>query len=271
MRPVWVLLICLFLTIVKPESAGVGIDYRDGILLSDRYSHTLTTDDYLGQANALFIKAASGRVVDSTAAAGINHIQGVTTITTDDGLFTFFPLILTTPPLFPPEDLENEQSIAGKLNEQRVLAGLSKLTLAPELTQSSRKHSRDMADNDFTSHTGSDGSNPGQRISEAGYDAWAWGEIIGWGFGGNTSWMVDWWMNSPVHKSLILSSTYFDFGVGYTRDTSSSWGHYWTVNFGVSRSSNDHGFEESFHRCTYLITSQSGGSSLTIYTTDPCP
>ena len=145
------------------------------------------------------------------------------------------------------------------------------LDLVAELTDSARKHSRDMADNHFTGHTGSDGSNPGQRIAEAGYDASAWGEIIAWGFGGDNSWVVEWWMNSPVHRSLILSGTFTDFGVGYTRDPASDWGHYWTVNFGVRPSSNETALDQGLQECRYISSGRFGGSSLTVYSADSCP
>ncbi len=92
-----------------------------------------------------------------------------------------------------------------------------------------------MADNNFTSHTGSDGSNGGQRMSEACYDWSNWAEIIGWGFGGDTTAMIDWWMNSPTHHDIILAAKYADFGAGYAYNAGSDYQHYWTVNFGVRR------------------------------------
>jgi uncharacterized protein YkwD len=135
-------------------------------------------------------------------------------------------------PTIPPDDLANEQSIADLINQQRKANGLAALTLVPELTQAARRHSRDMADHDFLSHTGSDGSSPGERVQEAGYDWVTVGEIIGCGFGGDPQEMVDWWMNSPSHRAIILSSSLEEFGVGYAINTNSSFGHYWTVDFG---------------------------------------
>jgi len=134
--------------------------------------------------------------------------------------------------LIPLDDTEVERAIADQLNQQRIARGLPPLTLVSELTQAARRHSRDMADHGFTAHTGSDGSDGGQRMAEAGYDWTARGEIIGWGYGGDTGKMVNWWMNCPVHRPIILSSSFVDLGVGYVRDPSSEWGHYWTVNFG---------------------------------------
>jgi uncharacterized protein YkwD len=184
--------------------------------------------------------------------------------------FVFLPLIHSSEPNIPSEEEKIEQAVAQMLNAQRVNNGLSELTLAPELAQSARGHNKDMADNHFTGHTGSDGSSPGQRILASGYVALYWGEINGWGFGGDSGAMVDWWMNSPIHKSLILSSSFEEFGVGHIRDASSDWRYYWTVNFGIRSSTNDAPMEDSWQSCTFSVTSDSGGSSLFIYSADPC-
>ena len=180
---------------------------------------------------------------------------------------TVTPTPTATP--IPPDDTANEQSIANLINQQRNSNGLSSLVLVAELTQAARRHSRDMADNNFTSHTGSDGSNAGQRIKEAGYNWTTYGEIIGWGFGGNTGSMVNWWMNSPPHRSIILSTAVVDFGAGYARNSGSDWGHYWTVNFG-SRDFQGAALSQELHICTFTHHGLSGGSSLTIYSSEPC-
>jgi len=137
------------------------------------------------------------------------------------------------PSVIPPDDLANEGSILDLINQQRAAQGLPPLNLLPELTQAARRHSRDMADNDFTSHTGTDGTNAGERMEEAGYSWIVWGEIIGWGFGGDAGSMMDWWMNqSPSHRAVILDPQFQDVGIGYAVNPDSTYGHYWTVVFG---------------------------------------
>jgi len=151
--------------------------------------------------------------------------------------YVYLPLAVTQPtptpdPSIPPDDLANEQAIADLINQQRRAHGLPALALVPELTQAARRHSRDMADHNFVSHTGSDGSSYIDRVREAGYDGVAGGEIIGAGFGGDPQAMVSCWMNSPGHRSLILSPDAEEMGVGYTVNHNSAYGHYWTVDFG---------------------------------------
>ncbi len=170
----------------------------------------------------------------------------------------------------PPDDSNNEQSIANSLNQIRNENGLSSLILVYELTQAARRHSRDMADHNFTSHTGSDGSSFIQRIQEAGYNNWtSAGEIIGWGFGGNAGSMVNWWMNSPSHRSIILSNNLIDFGVGYAKNPGSDWVHYWTVDFG-SRDIQNVQFPQELYICTFTSQDTYGGSSMIVYSTEPC-
>ena len=182
----------------------------------------------------------------------------------------YLPFVIKPSSSIPPDDLENEQTVADLINQRRdENGGLAPLPLVSELTQSARRHSRDMADNNFTSHTGSDGSDAGQRMEEAGYDWIMWGEIIAWGFGGNPESAVNWWMNSPGHRAIILDDGYEDFGVGYARNQNSDWIHYWTVNFG-KRATYGMAPSPELHVCTFTIQNQVGGSSLMIYSSEPC-
>src|SRR3954469_13361156 len=53
------------------------------------------------------------------------------------------------------------------------------LAFDPALTDSARGHAKWMLDNDVFSHTGAGGSNPGDRMADAGYNFtgnWRWGE-----------------------------------------------------------------------------------------------
>ncbi len=52
------------------------------------------------------------------------------------------------------------------------------LAFHPKVINAARVHSADMRDHQFQSHTGSDGSDPGQRMSKAGYTSSGWGENI---------------------------------------------------------------------------------------------
>lgn len=173
------------------------------------------------------------------------------------------------PPPIPPDDLANEQAILSGLNDQRAANSLAALAVVEELTQAARRHSRDMADNNFTGHTGSDGSDGGQRMQEACYDWTTWAEIIGWGFGGDPDAMIDWWMSSQTHHDIILSTKYEDFGAGYAFNSGSDYEHYWTVNFG-KRAAPGSAPAQRMYACVYLSSGMLGGSMLMVYSDEPC-
>ena len=94
--------------------------------------------------------------------------------------------------------------------------GLAWSTTTPSCPPRSIRHSRDMRNNAFSSHTGSDGSTIGQR-AQAGYPAVKFGEIIGYAVGAPGSvWtdrdMVNWVMSSPGHRAHVLDPAYTEFG-----------------------------------------------------------
>jgi uncharacterized protein YkwD len=148
-------------------------------------------------------------------------------------VFIHIPLVARQlgPPLIPPDDPVREQEVADLINQYRRANGLPAVTLVSELTQAARRHSRDMADHNFFSHTGSDGSNAGGRMRDAGYEWTTWGEIIAGGYSSAAS-VVNGWKNSSGHNAIMLDARYEDFGVGYAWNPTSKWGHYWTVVFG---------------------------------------
>lgn len=92
-----------------------------------------------------------------------------------------------------------------------------------------------MQRNNFTSHTGSDGSSVGDRATAAGY-AWSWiGENIAWGYG-TVQQVVDGWMASPGHCGNIMKADYKHIGLACVRGTSSNtWPNYWTLDLGKPR------------------------------------
>ncbi|MFC9622402.1 CAP domain-containing protein [Streptomyces sp. NPDC056930] len=112
------------------------------------------------------------------------------------------------------------------VNSARSAVGCSPLTLNPKLTKAARKHSADMASHRNMSHTGSDGSDPGDRITHAGYDRSAYGENVAYGYTTPESVMTG-WMNSPGHRRNILDCSFKEIGVGLAQP-----GNYWTQDFG---------------------------------------
>ena len=123
--------------------------------------------------------------------------------------------------------LPQEQELIALLNDQRVQNGLAALPESAGLCTAARNHSVDMAQHNFMSHTGSDGSDPGDRILATGYQWGSYGENVGAGYSTPAA-MVNAWMNSPGHRANILSNFCY-LGVGYAYSSQSTYGHYWTL------------------------------------------
>ncbi len=140
----------------------------------------------------------------------------------------------------PPIDERGEEQVVALINERRQQNGCNvQLVIAEELTSAARRHSYDMAANNFLGHTGSDGSRPDQRIEEAGY-LWAWGipGTPGWAENASSDRTpeesVQSWMDSTEgHREAMLNCGFREVGVGYARSASGS--HYWTAVFTVGR------------------------------------
>ncbi|MFF4699128.1 CAP domain-containing protein [Streptomyces chattanoogensis] len=115
------------------------------------------------------------------------------------------------------------------VNNERSKAGCAPLVVNAKLTKAAQAHSKDMADHRNMSHTGSDGSSPGDRITRAGYDWSAYGENVAYGYATPESVMKG-WMSSPGHKRNILDCSFKEIGVGLAQP-----GNYWTQDFGAAR------------------------------------
>lgn len=115
------------------------------------------------------------------------------------------------------------------VNSERAKAGCAPLKANEKLTEAARAHSQDMADHRNMSHTGSDGSGPGERIERAGYEWRTYGENVAYGYRTPES-VMDGWMSSPGHKRNILNCSFEEIGVGLAQP-----GDYWTQTFGTAR------------------------------------
>lgn len=119
--------------------------------------------------------------------------------------------------------------VVALVNKERAKAGCSALTVNEKLTAAALNHSKDMAAHSNMSHTGSDGSDPGQRITRAGYAWMTYGENVAYGYSTPEQVMTG-WMNSPGHRENILNCAFKEIGVGLAQPNS-----YWTQDFGAAR------------------------------------
>jgi uncharacterized protein YkwD len=101
-----------------------------------------------------------------------------------------------------------------------------------QLESAALAHSKDMGDNNFFSHTGSDGLRIGHRATTAGYDWSMVGENIAAGFYTVGS-VMQGWLDSPSHCSAIMNPYYQEGAtVAYIAEDA-DYDVYWTMVLGV--------------------------------------
>lgn len=94
-----------------------------------------------------------------------------------------------------------------------------------QLATAAYNHSKDMNTNNYFSHTGLDGSGPGDRIRRTGYNWRTYGENIAKGYQ-NEHAVINGWITSPGHCKNIMNGNFKEMGMGRE-------GVYWTQDFGA--------------------------------------
>jgi uncharacterized protein YkwD/uncharacterized protein YegL len=126
------------------------------------------------------------------------------------------------------------QEVIDLTNQERLSAGLPLLVINPLLGQAAQSHAEAMANGDFFDHKNPiTGSEPGDRITDNGYQWIAYGENIAMGQQTPQDVVLS-WMDSEGHRKNILSTDYTEIGVGYFQSPDNSKGPYWVQNFGSS-------------------------------------
>jgi uncharacterized protein YkwD len=119
-------------------------------------------------------------------------------------------------------------------NAERAKVGCGALSVDATLTSVAQAHSADMAAHNYFDHNSQDGRSPFDRITAAGYRFGTAAENIAAGQRTPQDVMTS-WMNSPGHKANILNCALHEIGVGYATSSSSTYGAYWTQDFGTKR------------------------------------
>ena len=108
------------------------------------------------------------------------------------------------------------------------------VTWNSKLAQAARKHSNDMASNNFFSHTGSDGSSIGNRVTNTDYQWRTVGENIA---AGQTSvaQSVEDWVGSPGHCRNLMNPGFTEVALMCVENRGSDYTRYWTNVLGTQR------------------------------------
>ena len=105
------------------------------------------------------------------------------------------------------------------------------------LNRAAQKHTENMIQFNFFSHTGQDGSSPSDRVRAEGLNVGA-GENIATGNSSAEVTFGQWW-NSSGHRSNMENCNYTHVGIGYANkaniNSNASYGDYWTNVFATIR------------------------------------
>jgi uncharacterized protein YkwD len=155
------------------------------------------------------------------AQASIEVLNEETTLQASSAITVYLPIIHRSP--------TPEEELVDLINAERSRQGITPpLQINPLLMQVAGAHSQDMINRNFFDHINPDGLDPGDRLTNAGYNWLGAGENIGGGFTTPQA-MFNAWMSSPGHRAGMLSDYYTEVGIGYV--IGGYYGHYWTADF----------------------------------------
>ena len=131
-------------------------------------------------------------------------------------------------------DLVNHARERPRICGDRRFAAAGPLALSGMLSRVSLAHATDMAQHNFFSHTGRDGSTAAERLTRSGYAWKTVGENIAAG-PTTPETVVDGWLKSPPHCANLMAPQFREMGVAYAVNKSSEAGIYWVQLFGARR------------------------------------
>ncbi len=109
-----------------------------------------------------------------------------------------------------------------------TMPAVAPLAWNTRLFSAAARHSRDMAQNNYFSHTSLDGRSMGQRVRDEGYAWSAVGENIAAGQGSVDA-VMSGWLSSPGHCTNIMRSAYTHVAVSCVQRSGTTYGRYWTM------------------------------------------
>lgn len=141
-----------------------------------------------------------------------NHL-GAFGMTAVLGLFGATELVARcTPPPAIVQVVNVQDPVVASVNGHRANAGLAPVAVDERLTSAAQSHANDLAHRGVLTHTGSGGTDAGQRISVYGYGWTTWAENAAAGQRTPAE-VMNAWMKSAGHKANILNGSMVNIGV----------------------------------------------------------
>lgn len=126
----------------------------------------------------------------------------------------------------------DKEEARGLINRYRAENGLGPLAIDSALTRAAQRHSADLARHDKISHTGSDGSDPWNRVRGSGYKARLAAENVGAGQRSIAE-VFRGWQDSPGHNKNLLLADATQMGIALVTDPGTRYGTFWTLVLGT--------------------------------------
>ena len=123
------------------------------------------------------------------------------------------------------------QNLLIEINGIRAREGVPPLWANLRLAKAAEAHAQALAEGTASGHFGSDGSDPLQRISDAGYLPLTFGENIAMG-SPVPRLVVEAWFASPGHRLVLLDPSHQEVGLGGVLDHDRP---IWVADFGSER------------------------------------
>jgi uncharacterized protein YkwD len=129
---------------------------------------------------------------------------------------------------------DREDQMAVMLGRARLEAGLLPLARSRALDRAAVLHAQDMAAEGYMEHEAPDGSTPGSRAAQAGYEtppggAWLVVEAIS-ARSDAPDGALGWWLSDGLHRRVVLRPTWREVGFGFA--PGGPYGRFWVAVFG---------------------------------------
>ncbi len=168
-------------------------------------------------ATTSFTPPATGTAATSTLTATAGPLTASATITLELSYQEAFLLLINA-------FRSQPQTCAGQ-----AMPAVAPVSLNANLNISAQRHSQDMADNNYFSHTGQNGSTWSTRNTAAGYTGTSVGENIAAGSETPQNAFDNWRGSTSGHCQFMMSANINEIGIGYGQNVTSQWTHYWTL------------------------------------------
>lgn len=143
------------------------------------------------------------------------------------------------------EDVKKDDDVTNQIDKNKLLElvnksrssgcdcgsvffpAVGKVVWDNQLEEAAANHSEDMNTQDELTHTGSDNSSAGDRITRTGYVWSTYGENVAWNYSTEAA-VVQGWLDSEGHCKNIMKGSFKEMGVALK-------GKYWTQVFATKQ------------------------------------